>query len=98
MFDLILPALSAVKYSPDTMKYFTALKSRVLSDLSSTNQEQTRAAKDFSRSEAVEMFGLKFEDSMIIYNQRHHWPIEKEVEGKEFPTTPCIGETYMPPC
>jgi len=98
MFDLILPALSVVEYSVDTMQYFTALKSQVLFQPVIHKPRRDRAAKDFSQSEAVETFGLKFQKSLVIYHQRHYWSIEEELEGKEFPTTPCIGETYMPPC
>jgi hypothetical protein len=93
-FDLLLHAVSVVKYSPDRMKYFNALKSQVLFDMSSTLKEETRAATDFSLSQAVQTFGLKFQE----YNQRHLWSIDKEVEGKEFSTTPGIGETYILPC
>jgi hypothetical protein len=95
LFDLIFNAASA---SPEHMKYLTALKSRVLSDLSSTKKEKTQAAKEFTLFEAVHMFGLKYERIPTEYSQKHLWNIDKEVEGKEFPTTACIGETHMPSC
>ena len=60
LFDLILNAASVVDPSPEHTKYLTALKSRFLSDLSSTEKEKTQAAKEFTLFEAVQTFGLKY--------------------------------------
>ena len=49
-------------------------------------------------SEAIETFGLKYEESPNEFRQNHEWDIEKEVGKEEFPTTPCIGEILMPSC
>ena len=97
LFDLILNAASVVDPSPEHMKYLDALKSRVLSDLSK-KKAKTQAAKDFTLNDAVQTFGLKYQRTLIAYSQKHVWYIDKEVEGKEFPTTACIGDTHMPSC
>jgi hypothetical protein len=94
VFDLILNTANVVDPSPEHMKYLTALKSRVLSDLSSTKKD----AKEFTLPEAVQTFGLKYQRTLNIYSQKHLWYIEKEVGKKEFPTTACIGETRMQSC
>jgi hypothetical protein len=94
LFDMILNASSAVDYHSDFKEYLTALKTRVLSHLSF--KEETRAATDFTLSEAIYTFGLKYVESFYEYMENHEWDIEKDVGMEEFPTTPCIGETFMP--
>ena len=98
IFDLISNASRVVEYSPDPKNYLAALKTRVLSDLSSKGKEKNKAATDFTLDETIDMFGLKFEQSPNVFSQKHRWDIEKETGMKEFPTTPCIGETLMPSC
>ena len=92
IFDSIFTASSAVEFS-DPNQYLTALKARVLSDLSFKGNEKTKAATEFTLSEAINTFGLKFEESLPEFRRKHLWDIENEVGMKEFPTTPCIGET-----
>ena len=92
VFDSIFSVSSAVDFGTDPNKYLIALKTRVLSELSK-GKEKTTAAKDFTLYEAIETFGLKFEESPTEFIQNHHWDIENEVGMEEFPTTPCIGET-----
>jgi hypothetical protein len=87
LFDLMLGAANVVKPCSDPIELITSLRSQVLSNLSSTQKEKTKAAGDFSMDEAIKEFGLKYQRLL-----KHHWDIEKEVEGKEFPTTPCIRE------
>ncbi|KAF8227706.1 hypothetical protein L208DRAFT_1405029, partial [Tricholoma matsutake] len=91
IFDLISNASTVVEYSPDPKDYLAALKTQVLSDLSSQGKEKTKTATDFTLDEAIDMFGLKFEQSPDEFSQKHHWDIEKEMGMKEFPTTPCIA-------
>lgn len=86
-FDLMLGAVNAVKPCSDPVELITSLRSQVLSNLSSAQKEKTKAARDFSMDEAIKEFGLKYQRLL-----KYHWDIEKEVEGKEFPTTPCIRE------
>ena len=95
-FDLIFNASSAMDYSSDFNKTLTAVKKRVLSDLSF--KEETKAAMDFTLSEAICTFGLKYVESLGEFAQNHEWDIEKDVGKEEFPTTPCISETLMPSC
>ena len=77
----------------DPNQYLTALKARVLSDLSFKGKEKTKAATEFTLSEAIDTFGVKFENSPSEFSRKHLWDIENEVGMKEFPTTACIGET-----
>jgi hypothetical protein len=86
LFDLISNASTVVEYSPDPKNYLSALKTRVLSDLSSKGKEKTKAATDFTLDETIDMFGLKFERSPTEFSQKHRWDIEKETGMKEFPT------------
>jgi hypothetical protein len=92
IFDSIFTASSAVEFS-DPKQYLTALKARVLSGLSSKGKEKTKAATEFTLSDAIDTFRLKFEKSPPEFSREHHWDIEKEAGMKEFLTTPCIGET-----
>lgn len=91
LFDLISNASTVVEYSPDPKNYLAALKTRVLSDLSSKGKEKTKAATDFTLDETIDMFGLKFEQSPNEFSQKHRWDVEKETGMKEFLTTPCIA-------
>jgi hypothetical protein len=92
-FDFLFN-ISAVDFFPDFKKNLTALKIRALSDVSGKVKHQ--AATDFTVPIAIETFGLKFTESLDEYHLKHFWDIENEVGMKEFPTTPCIGETLMP--
>ena len=95
MFNLLLNTCSAVdKFSdPQSFSFLAALKKQVLSDLST--KEVTKAATNFTLEGAIEMFGLKDDGTP---SQPHYWRIEEEVGEKEFPLTPCIGETLMQSC
>ena len=88
-FDLIFNASSAMDNSSD----LTAIKKKVLSDLSF--KEKTKAATDFTLSEAVHMFGLKYVESPNEFQQNHEWNIERDMGKEEFPTTPCIGKIIL---
>jgi hypothetical protein len=91
IFDLISNASTVVQYSGDPKNYLAELKTQVLSNLSSKG-EKTKAATDFTLNETIKIFGLKFDQSLNEFIQKHHWDIEKEMGVKEFPTTPSIGE------
>ena len=93
VFDLIL---NAVDYSPDPKEYLTAIKKRLLSDISF--KKKTIAATDFTMFEAIETFGLKYVETLDEFSRNHEWDIEKDVGKEEFQTTPCISETLMPSC
>ena len=83
-------------YSSGLNESLTAIKKRVLSDLSF--KEKTKAVTDFTLSEAIRTLGLKYVESLGEFEQNHEWDIEKDVGKEEFPTTPCISETLMPSC
>jgi hypothetical protein len=100
-FDLILNASGGVDISSanDSEKkiFLNTIKEQILSDLSEA-KEKSKAATDFTLSEAIETFGLKYVQTLDKYQQDHTWDIEKDVGEVEFPITPCIGETLMPSC
>jgi hypothetical protein len=91
-FDSIFDAASAVDISLDSL---SALKTRVLSNRLSKGKEQRKAATDFSMNDAIEIFGLKYEEIPLKFSKKYRWDIENEEGMEEFPITPCIGETLM---
>ena len=80
VFDLLFDAANVVKPCSDLREVITSVRSQIF----------FKAANDFSIDEAIEEFGLKYQ---VFIGQ--YWDIEKEVEGKEFPTTPYIGEPAL---
>jgi hypothetical protein len=96
VFDLFLNASSSVDYSSDPNKFLTAIKKRVLSDL--LFKEETKAATDFTMSEAIHTFGLKYVEFPSEFEPDHEWDIEKDMGKEEFPTTPFFSKTLMPSC
>ena len=101
-FDLILNASRSVDIFSDgdseKKEKLTAIKKRLISDLSNSSKEQSKATTDFTLREAIETFGLKFVRTLGKFERNHEWDIEEDVGEEEFPTTPCISETLMPPC
>ena len=93
-FDLILSVSSEMDCSPDFIESLGSVKKRNLSNL--LFKEKNQAATEFTLAEAVNEFGLKYEDDPREF--RHAWDIEKDMGKEEFPTTPYISETLMPSC
>ena len=105
IFDLILNASIGVDISAasesEKKDFLSTIKRRLLSDSPDSSKEQSKPATDFTLSEAIETFGLKYMRYMHNFERstrKHAWDIEKEIGEEEFPTTPCIGETFMPSC
>ena len=97
-FDLIFNTSNDMNCSSDFNKSLTAIKKRVLSDLSF--KEETQAATDFTLDEAIRTFRLKYVEFPCEFVQNHKWDIEKDMGKEEFSTTSYIGETLtlMPSC
>ena len=94
VYDLFLNASREMVYSPDSTisERLAALKERVLSDLSFREETNLKAATDFTLSEAIKTFGLKYVESLVEFRRNHSWDIEKDMGREEFQTTPGFGE------
>jgi hypothetical protein len=92
-FDQLVDAVRAEGVPSEFVHMLARLKSTLVS-----SKVTKMSAKDFTLEEAVDAFGLQFNEELMPpmqQSQRSRWRIEDMPETKEFKLTPCLRKAFQ---